>query len=791
MSNVTSKLTLTNVTTSLFAPRSGYRFRFFRAGGLDQVRIETADDLRHLGELDKKLWVALSCPVKGLEFDSRTLALLDTDKDQRVRIEEVLAAVRWICTVLKDPATIFAGAAELPLAAINEVAPEGATLIAAAQQILTNLGRPDATTISVDAVSDTTKIFAETTFNGDGVVKPGCAQDSAIRAAIEDIIKISGADVDRSGKVGINQQRSDLFFTEAQAFSAWHMAGTNVLTLGSETSAAHTAFSAIVGKIDDYFARCNLVAVDPRSAGALNRPIEDYLAISAKDLGLLGAEVANLPLQQVAAQRPLELHAAVNPAWQTQINTFRNAVMERIAAPSPTLDEATWTTIKARFAPYTAWLASKAGSSVEPLGIDRIRTLDALGAQAAINALIVEDLAVKPKVDAIESVERLVRYHRDLALLLRNFINFGDFYDRTPPPPIFIHGTLFLDQRSFDLCLKIDDIAAHGTLANLGRVFIAYCTCTRTGGEKMLIAVGITNGDSDYLIPGRNGVFYDLKGRDWDATITKLIDHPISIQQAFWAPYKKIGKMINDTIEKIASDKDKAMMDKAGTSVTASANQVAAGAKPAVEKPKIDTGMLAAIGIATASLASAVGGIAAAVLGLAIWKIPLVVIGVILAISGPAMVIAYLKLRQRTLGPLLEGNGWAINGRVKINLPLGRSLTNLKELPANAERSLADPFEDQSAAKTRRRIKNVLFFTVVIAGIVLWRTGHMAQWWNTLTMSDTNRTATELSDIQQRLKEITVEVDARKAVLEKDAAALKAELDKSTPPAAPVVPPAP
>ena len=185
------------------------------------------------------------------------------------------------------------------------------------------------------------------------------------------------------------------------------------------------------------------------------------------------------------------------------------------------------------------------------------------------------------------------------------------------------------------------------------------------------------------------------------------------------------------------------------------------------------------------------GGIAAAVLGLAIWKIPLVVIGVILAISGPAMVIAYLKLRQRTLGPLLEGNGWAINGRVKINLPLGRSLTNLKELPANAERSLADPFEDQSAAKTRRRIKNVLFFTVVIAGIVLWRTGHMAQWWNTLTMSDTNRTATELSDIQQRLKEITVEVDARKAVLEKDAAALKAELDKSTPPAAPVVPPAP
>jgi hypothetical protein len=321
---------LAHVTTALFGARSGYRFRFFRAGGLDQARIETADDLRHLGELDRKLWVALSCPVKGLEFDPRTLALLDSDADNRVRVEEVLAAVRWVCTVLKDPGAIFAGAPELPLAAINDAVPEGASLLAAARQILINLGRPDATTLSVEAVSDTAKIFADTTFNGDGIIKPGCAQDPVVKSAIENIITACGADVDRSGKPGISQARSDGFFKEAVAFLTWQEGRAQALTLGEDTAAGHAALMAVTGKIDDFFTRCHLVAVDGRSAAALNRPIEDYIAITGQDLGLLGNEVAGLPLQQIAAQRHLDLAAPVNPAWQARILAFRSAVLERI-----------------------------------------------------------------------------------------------------------------------------------------------------------------------------------------------------------------------------------------------------------------------------------------------------------------------------------------------------------------------------------------------------------------------------------------------------------------------------
>lgn len=767
---------------ALIGARDGFCYRFFRAGGLDQVRIESADDLRHLGQLDRKLWVALSCPVKGLEFDQRTLALLDKDGDKRVRAPEVVDAVTWCCRMLKDPAAIFAGAGSLPLAAINDADPEGAAILAGARQILVNLGKPDAPALSVAEASDTTKIFAEATFNGDGVVKPGCAKDPAIRQVIEDIIAITGADTDRSGKPGINQTRSDGFFANLTAYLAWWDAGTqggSVLPVGEATPAAFAAYVAVRAKIEDYLARCGLAAFDARAAAALNRPVEDYLAITAKDLGALGSEVELLPLQTIAAARSLDLTSGINPAWSARIAAFRAQVVEVLHPGCAQLDASTWLAIKAVFAPYEAWVMGKQGAVVESLGTPRLRAIHNLGAQAAINALITEDLAVKPRVDAIEAVERLVRYHRDLALLLRNFVNFGDFYDRVPPPPIFNCGTLFLDQRSFELCVRVDDIAAHGTLATLARVYIAYCTCTRTGGEKMVVAVGVTQGDSDYLIAGRNGMFIDRAGRDWDATITKIIDHPISIQQAFWAPYKKIGKMINDTIEKIAGDKDKAMMDKASASVTSSASQVTAG-KPPVEKPKIDTGMLAAIGIATASLASAVGSIAASLFGLPPWKIPLIIVGVILAISLPAMIIAYMKLRQRTLGPLLEGNGWAINGRVKINIPLGNSLTALKTLPLNAERSFADPFEDKSASRRRRRVTWILVVTILAGGGWLWQSGRCAHWWSALTMNDTQRLEAELADLEAQLKTLGDTVNVRKAVLDKQATEVKAELEKQT-----------
>src|ERR1700734_778088 len=94
---------------------ASYNWRFFRAGGFDQVKLETGADLANLDQLDQKLWVALACPAHGLEFDTRTLELVDTDKNGRVRAPEVIAAAKWATSLLKNPDDLFKGLPSLPL----------------------------------------------------------------------------------------------------------------------------------------------------------------------------------------------------------------------------------------------------------------------------------------------------------------------------------------------------------------------------------------------------------------------------------------------------------------------------------------------------------------------------------------------------------------------------------------------------------------------------------------------------------------------------------------------------
>ena len=212
----------------------------------------------------------------------------------------------------------------------------------------------------------------------------------------------------------------------------------------------------------------------------------------------------------------------------------------------------------------------------------------------------------------------------------------------------------------------------------------------------MQIVAAFTGGDSDNLMVGRNGIFFDRKGRDWDATITKIIDNPISIRQAFFAPYKKLVRMIEEQAAKRAAAADAA----ADAQLAAAAKATASGEAPKpVEPPKqkIDTGTLAAIGLVLTTLLGALGGIFGHILGLVWWQIPLALIAILLAISAPSMIMAWLKLRRRNLGPILDANGWAVNAKAKMNVPFGGALTGVAALPPGSQRDLVDPFAEKKS----------------------------------------------------------------------------------------------
>jgi hypothetical protein len=584
-------------------------WRFFRAGGFDQVRLDTAAELLALATLDQKLWVALSCPVKGIEFDSRTLAFVDGDGDAQVRAPELIAAVQWAGERLKDAEVLAQKLPGVPLAAIRDDDAEGAQIAAAARELLADIGADDGM-VTVQAASAAQVRFAE------------------------------------------------------RALTRWGAAGQKARPLGDATEAAHAALMAVTEKIEDWFVRCRLAAFDPRAGSALNAADETLAALGAGPLKADAASIAALPLARVQADAKLPLTAGLNPAWAERIGALRELAVTPLLGQREGLSEADWRALQAKLLPYADWLASKPDPAAEGEGVRQL--------------------------------EKLAHYVRDLMALANNFVAFRDFYTRQGKATFQV-GTLYLDGRSCELCVAVNDPAKHAALASLARICLVYCDCVR-GTEKMSIAAAFTAGDADQLMAGRNGVFYDRQGRDWDATISKIVDHPISLRQAFWSPYKRLARFVAEQAQKMAANKAKESDEKLGAAVVDASKKAAAPAKPAAAPP-FDVGkfagIFAAIGLAVGAIGGALATVLAGLFSLAWWQLPFALAGLLLIVSGPAVLLAWFKLRSRNLGPILDANGWAINARARINIPFGTSLTQLAQLPANAERALTDPYAEK------------------------------------------------------------------------------------------------
>lgn len=697
-------------TTAAYHP-----WRFFRTGGLVQVALASAEDLLALPNLDEKLWVALSCPVKGLELDQRTLELVDTDHDGHIHVCEVLAAVEWATTRLKHPADLLKGEPALPLEAINDTVPPDRALIATAKEILKRLGKSETTILVVEDFKDLAKLFPPSALNGDGVIAPSETDDAEIQALIKDVLTHVGGEKGRDGNEGITPANADAFYKELAAYleSTAKSATLDIAVLGERTAAACTALAAVRAKIDDYFARCRLAAFDPRALGALHRQETDVLANAAKDLVVTGEEIAAFPLARATPDAVLPLCEGINPAWMDAIAAFwRDTVVPMFGADKRSITADEWKTINDKLAPYETWLGKNVGASIERLGIDRAKAILNGGVREKLNQLFAADQKLQPEHEALAAVERLVHYHRDLATLLRNFVNFSDFYSRDRWAA-FQAGKLYLDSRACELCIRIDDPNAHATLATMSKAYIAYLDCHR-GKDAMKIAACFTQGDSDYLFVGRNGLFYDRKGNDWHATITKIIENPISLHEAFWAPYKKVIRAIEEQIAKRAADADTASVTNLTATATA-APAASAGAKPK-GSGKLDLSSIIGLSVALGSIGTFLATVFAKFVDLAIWEWPLVILAAMLAISLPSVLISWMKLRQRNLGPILEANGWAINGRVKINVPFGTVLTERAKLPPKSHLEAGDPYASEHPVRTRVVI---YAFLVVLAAATL------------------------------------------------------------------------
>ena len=391
----------------------------------------------------------------------------------------------------------------------------------------------------------------------------------------------------------------------------------------------------------------------------------------------------------------LPLTKVINPALAANFEVIRANALAVEYPEAEAITQEQWQAVVAKLSAYTA----------------------AVEAQAKEVAAI-QDKTLAEKKAAIDVWDNFLHLYRDFHRLLCNFVNMSDFYTKdVAKQPVFQAGKLLIDQRCCELCIEVTDMSKHGDMAGLSGMYLVYCTCTsKVKNQTRNIVAVLTDGDVDGLRVGKNAVFYDRNGLDWDAVITKIIDNPISIAQAFWSPYKKLGRWISEKINKAASDKE----SKITKDLTAGTDKMVANAgKPTDAKaPAANTaqafdiakfcGIFAAIGMAIGYIGGFLTQFAQGLLSLG-WLMPLGIIAIFLLISGPSMFIAWSKLKKRDLGPVLNANGWAINARILVNMAFGATLTSLAKYPNVMIMSAQDPY----ARKKKKGVAWIWIFAIL------------------------------------------------------------------------------
>ena len=497
---------------------SKYKWSFANVGGVTRVRIKSAEDVRHLGELDKKMWTVLSCPVNGLEISSDSLRLMDQDGDGQLRLKEVVATADWLCATLRDPQSLFE---QSDVIKIENIADEGIRVIS------------------------------------DKLQKDGKVALADVQAAID----------------GIAIETPEM---PAAPFEA------DVIAAYKAKSPEYAA----------YFEQEKL-----------------------QKLGLASIP-EDAPKPGMTEKKFIEMGDQISK-WESEVESIKSKVESEMAAA------------KAEF---------------EPL-------------------------------------RKLLLLHRDFYRLLRNFVTLEDFYDNDEKTVAsFLAGTLILDQRACKLCIRVNDLAKHDSQAPLSGMYLLYCNCeNKKTGKKLQIVAAMTQGEIKNLSVGKNGIFYDNNGLDYDATVFKIIENPISLRQAFWNPYRKMAKWVEDKINKSAAEKDAKTFDDM-TAKVATAADPNAEKKSAFDIAKF-AGIFAAIGMALGMIGTALASVAQGWISLTWWQQIIVFVCILLIISGPSMIMAWMKLRRRNLAPVLNANGWAINADSIISVPFGLKLTEQVRFP--------------------------------------------------------------------------------------------------------------
>ena len=359
----------------------------------------------------------------------------------------------------------------------------------------------------------------------------------------------------------------------------------------------------------------------------------------------------DMPLVTEGQDVVLPLYERLNPKFAEAIGDFAAKCVKPLCGEElKTLSRMDWKRVKGAFAAYRAWVAA------EPVK----------------NALAKA---------ALEEEERFLRYRMHLWEFLENFCTMERLYS-ADDFAVFQMGVLRIDGREMNLCFHVANEAQHSALAGKSECCVIYLKLSRPA-EKATgsICAVVTAGNVAPLYAGRNGVFYDRDGKDWEAVVTKVVENQVSLAEAFWMPWKKLAAGVAGTVKKFLGDKQSAGERDLGA-LTAKLPESAKGKQSGNGAAAMASSM-AAIGVSIGLAGAALASVMAAVRGFAWWQYPLTVLVALLVVSLPSVVLTYFKLRRRDLGAILNASGWAVNRKLYFSVLLARSFTKCAKRPCD------------------------------------------------------------------------------------------------------------
>lgn len=718
--------------------------RFRNYGGINQFVVADEGDLARIGELDAARWAATSAPLGDLHCDPAFLACLDPQATGRIRVSQLVSARDWLFERLARRDRLASRSDTLRLDDLDARNEAGPKLRAAAERLLRETGQANASELPLGALRDFRASYCKLLANGDGVVPPALVPEPETAAAMTDVLTVVGGRKDASGEDGIGVAELERFVAQGQAWLAWRaqegeaapklVEGKSVQAAalgGVEAGPGAALITALDGKIEEYFWHCELLRHE--EAAPLRLKEDELRSLAAKDAAAIEKYLAGTPLATPRADGTLPLDEAINPVYREQFASLRRAVLAPVLGNATRLTRSEWHRAKAVFAPFFAWEKNKPAEPFEQLGEARVRALLDEQLRARIAHFIGLDEAAAGELQQLQDLEQLVLYQRWLVELTNNFVNFSAIYQ--PEKQALVEmGSMVIDGRRLDFCVKVADRAAHKKVAAESLIYLVYADILAKDSDAAAyqVAAPVTAGERGRLRVGKRGLFIDNDGKEWDAVVAEIVEQPISVKEAAFAPFRKaaqfVSKKIEDWVGAQQSASEKKLMDSADKAVTETQQgaeklaegQAAATAAPAGDKKKLDVNsLILGGGLALAGLGAVLAGIFAALTSLKGW---LAIGGIVLAVMALSGLMGWFKLRRRDMSLLLEASGWAVNVRMKVNRHIGRVFTRTPPLPRDAKiervRLAIDDEEQGHAARW-----------IVLALLALFAVGAAGGYW--------------------------------------------------------------